>query len=374
MQATEKSDVQASDPEPLLDKVTTASPHGDAIQYLPGLDGLRGVMALGVLSYHVRPAWFPGAPAFMDVFFLISGFLITLVLQKNIARTGTLQLVRFWKRRLQRLYPAMFAMVATYTLIAFLLLDDVGHVLKDAAETLLYVSNLTKLHNNAIPTFFGHSWSLAVEEQFYLLWPLLFLASIKARLYWKAMLGLLAVVMVAAVAWRFYLIDAGAPWSRLYYSLETRMDAFIIGGGSAFLWQAWLSRWSHRNWAHYTMCACAVGLVATLVVARPMEMDYFRWQQSAVLVLTAGTVLLLSSRRSSWIRSLLSSRALVALGLRSYGIYLWHWPLIWLLTVTTGIRGLAMLAIVLPTTIAVSALTYHYIERPVLAARRSYVR
>jgi peptidoglycan/LPS O-acetylase OafA/YrhL len=105
-----------------------------------------------------------------------------------------------------------------------------------------------------------------------------------------------------------------------------------------------------------------------------MEMDYFRWQQSAVLVLTAGTVLLLSSPRSSWIRSLLSSRALVALGVRSYGVYLWHWPLIWMLVVKTEIAGLAMLAIVLPTAIALSALTYRYIEKPVLAARRSYVR
>ena len=363
-----------SDPKPLLDKSSEASPHADAISYLPGLDGLRGVMAIGVLSYHVRPAWFPGAPAFMDVFFLISGFLITLVLQKNVSRTGTLQLVRFWKRRLQRLYPALLAMVMTYTLVAFLLLDDVGHVLRDGAETLLYVSNLTKLYDNAFPTFFGHTWSLSVEEQFYILWPLLFLASIRARLYGKPMLALLAGVMVAAIAWRLYLIDAGAPWSRIYYSLETRMDAFIIGGMSAFAWQAWASRWLHRDLVHYVLCGCAVGLALMLAVARPMEMDYFRWQQSAVLVLTAATVLLLSSSRSSWIRSLLSSRMLVALGVRSYGIYLWHWPLIWLLAVKTQFSGLALLAIVLPSAIAVSALTYHYIERPVLAARRSYVR
>lgn len=341
-------------------------------QYFPALDGLRGLMALGVVVAHVNLPWFPGALIMMDVFFAISGFIITLILHRNIQRTGSLQLAQFWKRRVLRLYPALLVVVGTCLVLAALLVDDLSPVFRDAVETLLYVSNWSKLYNYGYPSIFGHTWSLSIEEQFYLLWPLLLLVLLRQGANWRGMLAL-ALMALSVGAWRVFLVVDEAPWSRLYYALETRMDAFIVGGLLAFGWHTWNLKWARHSGLHFAMYGGAIALLCTVILGRPREIHYFIWQQSLVLLLSAATILLLSSPRVSVLQQLLGSKPCVALGVRCYSIYLWHWPLIWLLMGSTRLDKVTLLLIVVPLTLLLSALTYRYVEAPMLAKRTAYL-
>lgn len=188
---------------------------------------------------HVNRAWFPGAPAVMDIFFVISGFLITLLLLKNIQRQGHVELKKFWVRRIKRLYPMLIIVVGTYLLLGSLLIEHPAPLYLDGMQTLLYVSNWTKLYNNIYPSYFAHTWSLSIEEQFYLLWPLCLLLVFRWKISRAWMITSCLLLVVSTVIWRNHLIGATAPWSRIYYASDTRLDAFLLGGILAISWQRW---------------------------------------------------------------------------------------------------------------------------------------
>jgi len=334
--------------------------------YFPALDGLRGVMAIGVVVAHVNLAWFPGAPIMMDVFFVISGFLITLILLRGIEKTGSVALLDFWKRRLLRLYPALLVVVLSSLFVASLCVDDMLSVAKDALATVLYYSNWTKLYGYTYPGMFGHTWSLSIEEQFYLLWPMLFALTLRGGLRARYVLVILVALAAGATIWRYYLVSQGAPWSRLYYALETRVDAFVVGGVLALFFANLRERIEHWLW-HYFLCFCSLALLLLLVFGRPREIYYFFWQQSLVLLLSAAVILLLTSSRASILKRLFCARICVFLGERCYSLYLWHWPLIWLLLVETAVTKVTILLIVVPLTILLASITYTYIESPFLS-------
>ena len=232
----------------------------DQISYYPALDGVRGWMAFGVLLAHVKLSWFPGAMILMELFFVISGFLITSIIWREVQRRGKIDLLTFWKRRLQRLYPVLLLVVITCTSVACLVVEDPLPSLKDALATLLYVSNFTKLHDYVYPTIFGQTWSLGIEEQFYLLWPLLFWAGVKFRYSAAGLTTVLICVAVACILWKMHLVSSGAPWSRLYYAPDTRLDAFVAGGLLALFYPL-LHVWSQYLLPHILLiissCASA---------------------------------------------------------------------------------------------------------------------
>lgn len=340
--------------------------------YFPALDGLRGVMAMGVIVAHVNLAWFPGAPIMMDIFFVISGFLITSILLRGIEKTGSVALLSFWKRRLLRLYPALLVVVLSSLFVAWWCVDDITPVAKDAVASIFYYSNWTKIYDYVYPSMFGHTWSLSVEEQFYLLWPVLFSLALAARLRSVHILVLLALLAGAAMLWRYYLISQEVPWSRLYYALETRMDAFVVGGILALGFGALRERAVRGEW-HAFLSLCALALLLLVVLGRPREIAYFFWQQSLALLLSAAVILLLTSPRDSFLKRLFCSRWCVFLGERCYSLYLWHWPIIWLLLVETEATKITILLIAIPLTLLLSSLTYAFVEAPFLS-RMSRVR
>lgn len=340
-------------------------------RHFPALDGLRGLMAMGVIVAHVNLAWFPGAPIMMDVFFVISGFLITLILLRSLEKTGSIKILDFSKRRLLRLYPALLVVVSISLSVAWWCVDDFMPVANDALATVFYYSNWTKIYNYVYPGMFGHTWSLSVEEQFYLLWPILFAAILGGgRLGYSHLLALLVLLASTAMLWRYYLIGQGVPWSRLYYALETRMDAFVVGGILALGFKGLHKRVEYWGW-HYFLCLCALALLLLVVVGRPREISYFFWQQSLALLLSAAVILLLTSSRESFIKQFFCSRWCVFLGERCYSLYLWHWPIIWLLLVETDATKIIILLVVLPLTLLLSSLTYTFIEAPFLSRATS---
>jgi peptidoglycan/LPS O-acetylase OafA/YrhL len=338
-------------------------------QYFPAIDGVRGIMAISIILVHVNRAWFPGAPTVMDIFFVISGFLITLLLLKNIQRQGHIELKKFWVRRIKRLYPLLIIVVGTYLLLGSLLIDQPAQLYVDGVQTLLYVSNWTKLYDYIYPSYFGHSWSLSVEEQFYLLWPLGLSLMLRWRISRKWVITLCLLLIGITITWRSHLIDMAVPWSRIYYASDTRVDAFLLGGILAMTWQRWHTSWYQKRWLNVASQACFVLLVVTVMVWDPWQVQYFVWHQSAIILLSCGTIIALASPLDSPLKSLLSLPPLRQLGLMCYGIYLWHWPMIWLLLVRFHLRPLAILCVVLPTTLALAYLTYRYVEAPILSRR-----
>ena len=242
-------------------------------------------------------------------------------------------------------------------------------LLKDAAVTLLYVSNFTKLENYVYPHFFGHTWSLSIEEQFYLLWPIMLVLMLKFEALWKLRVPIFLALIVASIAWRLHLVDSGVPWSRLYYGSETRIDAFVVGGLLAFYWDDLIALSNRQSWFLFVLRASAFALFVIVLVWDPKVVYYFKWQQPVVLFLSCLVIVLLTRDENALLQKLFSHKVPAALGVRCYGIYLWHWPLIWLLLVHTDIEAPALFAITMPATLILSWLTYKYVEMPILMRR-----
>lgn len=153
--------------------------------HFPAIDTMRGTIALAVLIAHVNMNWLPHVHIAMDIFFSISAFLITLTLIKNIEENGKISLLTFTKRRLLRLYPALVFCIVPYTIAAYFFVDNFQFIINDAFLTLIYASNFSKLSNYIYPHFFGHTWSLAIEEHFYIIWPSLLTLLLIKKQYGK---------------------------------------------------------------------------------------------------------------------------------------------------------------------------------------------
>ena len=338
--------------------------------YYPALDGARGWVSIGVLIAHVNIEWLTGILISMELFFVISGFLITSIMISKKGKSQNIDLITFWKHRLMRLYPVLVVVVFSFTIIASLATEHATSVIKDAITTLLYISNLTKLSDQAYPTIFAQTWSLAIEEQFYIMWPLLFWIIFSFNTRAKFITALLITITFACLIWKHFLISSDVQWSRLYYATDTRMDAFIIGGLIAIHHNSLLLKF--HNEIFFSLLKASVFLYALLIVlGSPRAIDYFYWQQPLAIFLSAAIVIILTSNRNSLLKWLLSTRLSVYLGQRSYSIYLWHWPIIWLLSVLFNPSKPLLLTIVLPITLVLSDISYRFIERPFMLRRKS---
>ncbi len=337
--------------------------------HFPAIDGLRGIFALAVLIAHVNLNWLPHVHIVMDIFFTISAFLITLALIKNINKNGKISLLIFTKRRLLRLYPALVFCVAPYTIAAYFLVENFQFIINDAFLTLIYASNFSKLSNYIYPHFFGHTWSLAIEEHFYIIWPSLLTLLLIKKAVWKNTIKILLVFILASITWRIYLVENGAEWTRLYYASDTRIDAFIIGGLLAFLQPKIDSLYQTKPFFKKILIALCFCILLPLYFWDPKVKYYFIWQQPIILFLSCVLIFTITRNDNNIIEQILDSKKLQWAGVRCYGIYLWHWPIIWILISQTEISKPLLLIIVLPFTLFMAWLSYKYIEEPILRRR-----
>src|SRR5262245_59947737 len=213
------------------------------LPYVPCLDGLRALAVVAVLLYHADVAWLPGGFLGVDVFFVLSGYLITALLLAEWHAHRSIDLPRFWLRRARRLLPALFAVIAIALAFALVWLpDEVANLRGDALAALAYVTNWHLIFKQdsyfetiGRPSLFQHLWSLAVEEQFYLLWPPLLLVLLRQR----GRRGALAVALIgaaASAALMMLLYQPDVDPSRLYYSTDTRAFAPLLGAALACIW------------------------------------------------------------------------------------------------------------------------------------------
>ena len=359
---------------------TRAPRHLPRLGYIPALDGLRAVAVIAVLLYHGGQAWMPGGFLGVDVFFVISGYLITCLLLADFQQHGRSGLKRFWLRRARRLLPALFLMLFVVSLYAVLFLPDaVSQLRGEVLAALLYVENwflifrnLSYFQSTGRPPLLQHVWSLAVEEQFYVLWPLLlaFLLAVWGR-HRRRILLLVGMLVVASTIEMAVLYHPYTDPSRVYYGTDTRVLALLLGAALAFVWAPWkISGRTGRNAAVMLDAAAVVsGIVLIWMFLNVGEFDPSLYRGGFLAAAMVSAVLIAAtvhpaSRLTPW---LLGFSLFRWIGVRSYGIYLWHWP-VYMVTrphSDVPLTGLPLLALRLVLTFVIAALSYRYVEEPI---------
>ncbi len=365
------------------------------LPYVPALDGLRAVAVLAVLVYHSSVRWLPGGFLGVEVFFVLSGYLITSLLLSEYRSTGRIDLKSFWIRRARRLLPALFLLLlATLTYAVIFLPQQVTQLRSDAVAAALYVTNwwLILDHKSYFeemgrPSLLKHLWSLAVEEQFYLIWPPLFALGISRLRERKVILGVLAAAGLSTVLMAI-LFQPGVDPSRIYYGTDTRASELLIGAALAFVWQpgsSWTSsnRWVTRaaDWIgsgrRAQVALEAVGTLGLLGIAvafwRLGEYDPTLYRGGFLLVAlaTAALIATVVHPRSRLLARSLGCAPLRWIGLRSYGIYLWHWP-VYMVTrpgLDVPLSGLPLFIVRLALTLALVEVSYRFVETPFRSGR-----
>jgi peptidoglycan/LPS O-acetylase OafA/YrhL len=346
------------------------------IPYSPALDGLRGAAVVAVLLFHGGVSWAQGGFLGVDAFFVLSGFLITSLLVQEWRDDGGIALGAFWARRARRLLPALLAVVALVAAYAVWAApaDARPGLRLDGLATLGYVANWRFVLSGA--TYFGraelpsplrHTWSLAIEEQFYLAWPLVVAALFRrgwstARLLAASAAGVLASALLMAA-----LFHPGSDPSRVYFGTDTHGQPLLVGAALAFALAAWrkpvrrgLDRLDGLAWVG------AAVLLVSWVLGRGDDAWLYRGGFLLVALATAAVVAAVVTSPRGQMSRALSWEPLVVVGRLSYGLYLYHWPLfLWLNGERTGLNGLPLLVLRLVVTVAVSVLSYRFIELPV---------
>ncbi len=369
-------------------------------RHLPALNGLRGIAVLGVMAYHLQLGWASGGYLGVDLFFVLSGFLITTLLLEEWTRSGRISLASFWGRRAKRLLPALFLVVAA--LAVYLVcnavwggagangLIDLSGLRGDAIWTLLYANNwhLIYAHQSyfaqfSTPSPLQHTWSLAIEEQFYLVWPLVLLLLFKfGRAAWRRTGLILTIVLgVGSSVLMAVLFDPGVDPSRIYYGTDTRLFDLMAGATLAFLAAArpQPERRTRRT-LHAVGPLAAVALGVFWVTAgTPGGLPRNYMFEGGFLLCAALAALVVADARliqPGRFSRALAVRPLHFLGTISYGIYLWHWPVIVYVNGTrTGLSEWPLDILRVALTLALSTASYYLVERPIRLARpRGWVR
>jgi peptidoglycan/LPS O-acetylase OafA/YrhL len=362
--------------EPLWRAPAPGRPRHRRLPYSPALDGIRGAAVIAVLLFHGGLSWAKGGFLGVDAFFVLSGFLITSLLVQEWRDEGFVNLGAFWARRARRLLPALIAVViGTAWFAAAVAPPDARHSLRlDGLATLGYVANWRFVASGA--TYFGraelpsplrHTWSLAIEEQFYLLWPLAVTALFRRRLSLRALAALSAGLAAASAFLMAVLVHPGGDPSRVYFGTDTHGQSLLIGAALAFLLasRAGGARAPVPAAVHAAALPSGVGLVAMWALTSGNDAWLYRGGFLVAGLAVAVVIASVTTAPGSLARAL-TAEPLVVIGRMSYGLYLYHWPIYLTLNgERTHVHGPLLLLVRLAATAVVAALSYRFLELPV---------
>jgi peptidoglycan/LPS O-acetylase OafA/YrhL len=322
------------------------------------LDGLRAVAALSVLIHHIAGNILPGGYIGVDLFFVISGYIISASLLTESEKTGTISISGFYKRRVVRILPALVATIAGAVLLATAFPAQWARSGTIGTDVALALLSATNWRNAFLPddgSLLSHTWSLGIEEQFYLFWPLCLLLLLRGK---KHVTTWLFLALAAVTLWRMILFVNDASHARIYNGFDTRADALLIGCVMAKIGIGNLPSWLLRPWQVPTM------ILAVILLFVP---GWWRIMDGPGLTITAfasAWLIACAIGNKSTLSRMLSHRYAQWVGLRSYSIYLWHVPI--LLTLREMQWQLRILgpAVVVATLVA-AHLSYELVEQPV---------
>lgn len=362
------------------------------LNYLPALDGMRACAVLAVMLFHGGIPHMDGGFMGVDAFFVLSGFLITSLLIGEWRQALTIKLGAFWVRRARRLLPALLLMLLFVAFFAAVIVPKgtYGALRLDAWATLLYVSNWHFILVNS--NYFNetsasspllHTWSLAVEEQFYVIWPLVVLGVLHFTRSLRALFALCCAAAIGSALWMHHVYQGGLNTNRAYLGTDTRSQCLFIGCALAVglvlvtqrsheegrlakgeLWRPKTS--AGRLWCGTLGVAGAAGAVTLWVLTTSTSTFPYSGGFFLIGLSVASVVLSAVAAPRSIVPRMLSWAPVRYVGRISYGLYIWHWPIfIWLDHTRTGLYGYELFAFRVLVTFAVSVVSFHLVERPI---------
>jgi peptidoglycan/LPS O-acetylase OafA/YrhL len=340
-----------------------------SIPFRPDIEGLRGVAVALVVVYHAGLPFLRAGLIGVDIFFVVSGYLITSLLTQELNLSGRINLPRFYARRARRLLPAATLVVVAVCLAEAILASPLvqARVLKDAVATMLYSSNIyfcqakrSYFFSGTPPSPLIHTWSLAVEEQFYLAWPVLLL--LLARFTRSSRVKVFFLALITLVSFAGFLWLARGSQIMAFFQSPARAWEFGIGGVASFATLPWLARYKNLcGWAGIA------GLLALILSAEllPVSEKFPLYLLTIPAIATAAVLLAGAGAPSSLVAGLLKSRPLQWLGTISYSLYLWHWPVLTIARNTTSNNSFSLRAGCIILAVLLAAATYVVVENPI---------
>jgi peptidoglycan/LPS O-acetylase OafA/YrhL len=308
----------------------------------------------------------------MPVFFVMSGYLITSLLLKDMYESGKINFRRFYIRRIFRLVPALAVLLALYFCVAVLAGLPAWQEFKAVLAALFYYMNWLRALGGDVSSFLGHTWSLSVEEQFYTLWPLICAAFwLRFGKQFRFLVGFLCVLAITCMIWRHHLAASGAPIYRLYDATDMRLDALSAGCALALLMQDRESGFFRFVYRVAPVCAPLGAALLFLIgfFASYVDRNWYLWQQAVSTLLSAGLVASIVVRRDTWIHPLFEARVPVFLGRICYGLYIYHFPILELMRVHWQLAVEYRVLLGVPLTFLCAVASYYWIELPLMQRR-----
>ncbi len=347
-----------------------------ALTYQPALDGLRAFAVASVIAYHFGAGWMTGGFLGVDAFFVLSGFLITSLLLNEWGRRRRIDLPGFWARRARRLLPALLLVLGAIALYAVVLAptDQLRSLRADGLASLFYVANWRFVLSGqsyfalfTLPSPMRHLWSLAIEEQFYLVWPLVVLACLRIGRGSRTVLAGVCVAGIAASVAVMAMLYEPADPSRAYYGTDARAHTILVGALLALL----LARRRPRTRSagrglHVLGVVAAAACVWAWVSVTDQGSGMYHGGSLLFAIAVAVVIASAVQPGHSPLRAFLSLGFLRWIGMISYGLYLWHWPATVVLNESrTGLSGAPLAALRLAVTVGAAALSFYLVEQPI---------
>lgn len=356
-------------------KTTGRPPGAKSMGYQPSLDGLRAISVIAVMLYHAGFGWMSGGFFGVEVFFVVSGYLITSLLLDEREKNQRISLEQFWIRRARRLFPALVTMLVAVAVwgLVFGSSEQQSTLRRDLPWSIFYLGNWGQIvgsvpyFSSSDPPLLRHLWSLAVEEQWYIIWPLVFVGAMTIGAGRIRRRGHVFVAVAAAVMLGTSLAHGDVSNNALYLSTLTRSSGLLLGAGCAFLWRPWrlalpsarLGRWLDP------LAAGAVALLICIMAVASLQAGYVSiWLLPIVSILSMVVIGCVVYPTASGIRSILGWVPLAQIGQRSYGLYLWHWP-IFVIGHVYHSGSWPKFILAMGVTVVVSEASYRYIETPI---------
>lgn len=351
-------------------------------RYIPGFDGIRAIAVLGVLLYHSGPTLLPGGFLGVDVFFVLSGFLITSLLLEQLNARGTVSFGQFYAGRARRLLPPIAVLLLLCSVLVLTVARDAAAQFREhAVAAFFYVTNWAFIVTDQSyfeamgrPALLQHLWSLAVEEQFYLLWPaiavLAFRRGGRGRVREWAIVGALASTLIMVVLSLLGGYPDPNDGSRVYFGTDAHAMGLLLGAALATVWIPQRLTTRLTAGARLLIDAAgfgALGLTIVIMMTSHSNASWLYWGGFLVFAAIVAVLIAATAHPASLLGRALGAQPLKYIGQRSYGLYLWHWPVFLVLRpeLDVPVTGFANLVLRFAVTFGLAELSYRYIEMPI---------